>query len=212
MEYLAFLSIKNGMYLTEIYEALVIARAKEKTTCRDLTIEYRGSLKNEAIFLITRNSSVIAQFRMEEELLLRKDICFENWMNTDKIRKQLSRRTPKTSVMVQDMRHGMKKINVEAKVLETPMSSIVQTRYGNSARLTNAWVADETGKIKLCLWNEQADLVTVGDTVQIKNASVSIFKGERQLRLGRKSTITVLQKSIGEINQESATVDDRLYA
>jgi replication factor A1 len=58
--------------------------------------------------------------------------------------------------------------------------------------VTNAWVADETGRIKLCLWNEQADLVNVGDTVQIKNASVSTFKGERQLRLGKKGTVNVL--------------------
>ena len=88
----------------------------------------------------------------------------------------------------------MKKVNIEAKVLETPTPSTVQTRYGNSARVTNAWIADETGKIKLCLWNEQVDFVNVGDTVQIKNASVSTFKGERQLRLGKTGTVSVLQK------------------
>ena len=61
-------------------------------------------------------------------------------------------------------------------------------------RVTNAWIADETGKIKLCLWNEQVDFVNVGDTVQIKNASVSTFKGERQLRLGKTGTVSILQK------------------
>jgi len=99
-------------------------------------------------------------------------------MDTDKIRRQMNKQntSPKQSTLVQDLRHGMKKVNIEAKVLETPTPSTVQTRYGNSAKVTNAWIADETGKIKLCLWNEQVDFVTVGDTVQIKNASVSTFK------------------------------------
>lgn len=195
MEYLAFLSVKQGVYLSELYQALVVAREKGKTTCQNLVLEYRGRVKDEAIFLITKDSNVVVQFRIAEDLLLRKDICFENWMDTDKIRRQMNRQntSPKSSVLVQDLRHGMKKVNLEAKVLETPMPSTVQTRYGNSAKVTNAWIADETGKIKLCLWNEQVDFVNVGDTVQTKNASVSTFKGERQLRLGKTGTVIVLE-------------------
>jgi replication factor A1 len=215
MEYLAFLSVKQGIYLAELYQAMVVAREKGKTTCQNLIIEYRCSLKDEAVFLITKDTSVIAQFRVAEELLLRKNICFENWMDTDKIRRQMNRqsRTPRLSSLVQDLRHGMKKVNLEAKVLETPTPSTVQTRYGNSAKVTNAWIADETGKIKLCLWNEQADFVTVGDTVQIKNASVSIFKGERQLRLGRNGTVSVLQNRVDGREQIPETVaKNRIYA
>jgi replication factor A1 len=194
MEHLAFLSVKQGIYLAELYQAMVEAREKGKVKCQHLLVEYRCSVKDEAIFLITKDTKVVLQFRVAEELLLRKDICFENWMDTDKVRKQMNRQSisPKLSVLVQDLRHGMKKINIEAKVLEIPTPATVQTRYGNSARVTNAWVADETGRIKLCLWNEQADLVNVGDTVQIKNASVSTFKGERQLRLGKKGTVSIL--------------------
>ena len=195
MEYLAFLSVKQGVYLSELYQAMVAARQKGKTKCQNLVVEYRSSLKDDAIFLITKDSSIIAQFRVTEEFLQRKDICFENWMNTDKIRRQMNRQntSPKASTLVQDLRHGMKKVNIEAKVLETPTPATVQTRYGNSAKVANAWIADETGKIKLCLWNEQVDFVNVGDTVQIKNASVSTFKGERQLRLGKTGTVCVLQ-------------------
>lgn len=215
MEYIAFLSVKQGIYLAELYQAMVAAREKGKTTCQNLTVEYRGSLKDEAIFLITKGTSVIAQFRVAEELLLRKNICFENWMDTDKIRKQMNRqsRTPRLSSLVQDLRHGMKKVNLEAKVLETAKPSTVQTRYGNSATVTNAWIADETGKIKLCLWNEQADFVTVGDTVQIKNASVSTFKGERQLRLGKNGTVSVLQNRVDGMEQDpEAFAKYRIYA
>jgi hypothetical protein len=208
IEYLAFLSIKQGVYLAELYQAMVAARGKGKIICQNLTVEYRGSLKEEAIFLITKGTSVVAQFRFAEELLLRRNICFENWVDTDRIRKQLNAQnlTPKLSTLVQDMRHGMKRVNAEAKVLETSMPSTVQTRYGNSAMLTNALIADETGKIKLCLWNTQADFINVGDTIQIKNASVSTFKGERQLRLGKKGTVTILHNRIDELKQDPDAV------
>jgi replication factor A1 len=59
------------------------------------------------------------------------------------------------------------------------------------ANVANALVSDETGKIKLCLWNEQIGTVSVGDTVEIENASVSTFKGERQLRIGRKGVLRI---------------------
>jgi ssDNA-binding replication factor A large subunit len=59
--------------------------------------------------------------------------------------------------------------------------------------MANVYVEDESGKIKLCLWDEQIKSVTAGDIIQIKNASVATFKGEKQLRLGKTGTITVLR-------------------
>ena len=198
-EHLAFLSAKYNVYLAELFEAVVLARKTGEATCEELKIGYRGTTGTEAIILITREEKVVMQFRVEEELLLRKDVSFENWMDTDKIRKQISRQNNASALAksIVDLRHGMKKINVEAHVLETPKPTLVHTQYGNSAMVTNVWVGDDTGKIKLCLWNEQANLVTVGDTIQIKDASVSSFKGERQLRLGKKGTITLLQSTSG---------------
>src|SRR3972149_9586946 len=130
----------------------------------DLTIQYRGSINDDAIFLITKQTKVIVQFRVAEEFLLSKDIHFETWMNTDRIRKQIYKQNiePRVSTLIQDLRHGMKKVNVEAEVLENPKPSLVYTRYGNTATVTNAWIADETGKVKLCLWNEQANSLTEG--------------------------------------------------
>ncbi len=205
IETLAFLSVKHNIYVAELFEALVSAKEHGKTNCQDLSVEYRGCIKSECVFLITKFTSVIGQFRVPEEFLQRKNICFENWMDTDKIRKQIGRRQntgPRLCTLVQDLRHGMKKVNLEAEVLETAVPSIVYTHYGNSAKVTNVWIADETGKVRLCLWNEQSNSVAVGDMVQIKNATVSTFKGERQLRLGKTGTVTVLQ-TISKTNQQA---------
>jgi hypothetical protein len=194
IEQLAFLSVKHSVYLAELFQALVSARETGKSVCMELTVAYRGSINDEASFLITKHNNVVTQFHVAEEFLSKKNICFENWMDTDKIRKQMSRpnRASHLSILVQDLRHGMKRVTVEAEVLETPKPSLIHT-YGTSAMVTNAWIADETGKIKLCLWNEQANSVVEGDTIQIKNAAVSTFKGERLLRLGKTGIINVLQ-------------------
>ncbi len=205
--------MKHNVYLAELFQSLVSARETGESACMDLTITYRGSINNEAIFLITKSNKVLVQFRAAEEFLLRKDIPFESWMDTDKIRLQMSKQNPTSrSTLVQNLRHGMKKINIEAEVLETQKPQLVHTQYGNTVTLTNAMIADETGKVKLCLWNEQANSVNVGDTIQIKNASVATFKGERQLRLGKTGTITILQSRLTTAKQPVDISKNMVYA
>ncbi len=194
-EQLASLSVKYNVYPAELFNALVIAKEAGKACCEELAVEYRGSINGQAIFLIKKDNNVVVQFRVEEELLTRKDIRFENWMNTDKIRRQIAKQNPAepTSTLIKDLRIGMKKINLEAQVTEVPKPQMVHTQFGNSALLTNAVIEDETGKIKLSLWDQQVNVITPGDSVEIKNATVAAFKGEPQLRLGKNATITVTQ-------------------
>ena len=215
IEHLAFLSVKHGVFIEDLFRTLVKAREQGTAMCESLAVEYRGKIRKEEIFLITKDGKVVVQFRIAQEILLQKDMRFESWMNTDKIRKQLVKQNcgPNVSTMVQDLRHGMKKVTVEAEVLETPKPSLVHTRYGNSAMVTNAWIADETGKIKLCLWNEQANYITLGDFIQIKNASVTAFKGVRQLCLGKTGTVSVLRKQPSITRQQpKAIVENLIYA
>jgi len=52
--------------------------------------------------------------------------------------------------------------------------------------ISNITISDETGSITLPLWNDQIGLVSKGDLIQIENASVRRYKGERQLNIGYK--------------------------
>ncbi len=90
IEHLAFLSVKYYVYLSELYQALVSARRIGKSICGDLTVDYRGNINDQAIFLITKANIVVVQFRVTEEFLFRKNISFESWLDTDKIRKQVN--------------------------------------------------------------------------------------------------------------------------
>jgi hypothetical protein len=202
IEHLAFLSVKHSVYLSELYQALVSARQIGKSGCGDLTVEYRGMINDKAIFLITKGNMVVVQFRVAKEFLCRKNIRFESWLNTDKIRKQVDKQKPThASTYIQNLRHGMKKVNVEGKILETQKPMLINTQYGNRVLLTTALIADETGKVKLCLWGEIANSPVVGDIVQIKNASVRTFKGEKQLNLGKTGTLSILQDNLATAKQ-----------
>jgi len=87
----------------------------------------------------------------------------------------------------------MKQVSLKAKVVEIAKPRLVFTRFGNYASVANALIADETGTIKLCLWNEQIGSISLGDTVQIDNVNVSMFRGERQLRIGKKGTLSIME-------------------
>jgi replication factor A1 len=201
-ENLASLSVQYGVYPAELFQSLVNAKEHKKSQCQGLTVEYRGSVDGEAIFLIKQENSVLVQFRVAEETLLEKDMSFDNWMNSDKIQKQIAKQNPAQpmSFSIKDLRHGMKKVNLAAKVLQVEEPRMVHTQFGNSALLANAIIEDETGKIKLCLWDQQVKAVSVGDAIQISNASVATFKGEKQLRLGKTGAVTVSQagNSVGK--------------
>jgi replication factor A1 len=199
IEHLAFLSVKHNVYLSELYRALVSARANGKSTCGDLTLDYRGIINTQAVFLITKASKVIMQFKVAEEFLLRKNISFESWLDTDKVRRQVAKQSLVFDLMfIQSLRRGMKKVNLKAEVLEVEEPQVVNTQYGSRVKVTEVWIADETGKVKVCLWGEQVNLPIIGDIVQIKGASVKVFKGENLLSLGRSGTLSILRPLLAD--------------
>ncbi len=194
---LAFISAQNDVYPTELFEALVQSREDGKKTVGELTIEHRGDVNNQAIFLITKEGKVIAQFRVPEETLSRTDVSFDSSMASGRVRKEIARQNPApTHLKVEDLRVGMKKINVTATVTEVSEPSKVHTQFRDNAIVSNAVVEDDTGKILLCLWDQQVNTVHIGDYVEVKNAHVAMFKGEKQLRLGKNGTVTILEKPL----------------
>jgi len=48
----------------------------------------------------------------------------------------------------------------------------------------------------MSLWNKQIKLVSKGDLIKIGNSKVVSFRGERQLRIGRSGSLSVIQASV----------------
>jgi len=93
---------------------------------------------------------------------------------------------------IKDLKNGMKRVEVEAKVLGKSAPREVTSRYKDETyRVAEATVGDETGQIKLTLWNDQIEQVNENNTVKVENGYVTSFKGEIQLNVGRYGKLTV---------------------
>ena len=90
---------------------------------------------------------------------------------------------------ITELRAGMKRVNVKAKIIEIPPRRLVQTMWGGRSYVSNAKIKDETGSITLSLWNNQIGRFNVGDGVEIENGVVTNFAGKLQLRLRKNSQL-----------------------
>jgi len=195
-EYLAFLSAKYGVDPGGLFSALILAEEGKKSVCGDLSIERRGETRDKVMFLILTSSKVVAQLSVFKQFLLEKGHPIRDFMETEKIRRFLAKKAGQSSGLpIRDLRSGMTQVCLKAKVLEIPKPNLVYTRYGNYASVANALIADETGTIRLCLWNEQIRCISAGDTIQIENARASTFRGQRQLNIGKKGLLSSVDES-----------------
>ena len=63
------------------------------------------------------------------------------------------------------------------------------TRYGDPYKVIEATIKDDTGEIKLTLWNEDIEKVRVGTKLKIGNGYTNSFLGEVKLNIGRYGTM-----------------------
>ena len=87
---------------------------------------------------------------------------------------------------IEELKNGMKDVNVEGKVLEKTATREVTSRYKNETyQVATVVIDDGTGKIKLTLWNEQIEQVSENNTVKVENGYITSFRGEIQLNVGK---------------------------
>jgi len=91
---------------------------------------------------------------------------------------------------VQNLQPGMSHVNITVKVLTTSGSTQLVTSGGVDHEIVELEVGDESGSIKLVLWDEKIipDLKK-DDTVSIENGFVTSFKGSWRINVGRYGTI-----------------------
>ncbi|MHC3129882.1 MAG: hypothetical protein IBV52_07400 [Candidatus Bathyarchaeota archaeon] len=195
LEYLALISMKYGIDSNDFFNSFVEAWGRQESTCKSLLIECRKKTRDKAVFLITKGFKVVAQFPIPK-YILEETNPLKEFASTRTPRRTIPKRIKIEHPRIVDLTFGMNRINLKARVIEIPKPKSVFTRFGNFATVTNAKVTDETGIIQLPLWNQQIATVSVGDTIQVENARVVTFRGERQLRLGRGGQLSVIEKCV----------------
>jgi replication factor A1 len=191
LENLARIAMLHKVDSNEFFDRIVEAWNHDGSECGQLTIKCRKRTRNSAIFLFTNSRKVEAQFPISNATLQGKN-QLESYTETILARTSVKNFEGVTS-KIGDLKVGMKKVSLKAEVLEIPKSKIVYTRYGTTACVSNTLIRDETGSMKMSLWNQQIDMVHKGDVVDVKNGEVAWFSGEKQLRLGKGGSLSVIE-------------------
>ena len=186
LEHLINISHKHDIDPHELLKSFFKAEKRNNARCGSLKIVLRQRTDDHSIFLLTRETEIISQVSI-------KNILWENPFKTKRVYSKLvdftqhfiKAHTPPSSII--ELQKGMKKVNLRAKVTEKPETVLRHSRYnGNRVSLCVAMVADYSGSIRLPLWNEQINAVSVGDEIDIKNAHITMFRGLLQIVPSRK--------------------------
>ena len=205
LKYLALIAVKYNINPRRFFDCIKEAYEEEsRIKLKNLNVTCRGKKVDSAIFLFTEGSEVIAQFPISTIFLqkvnfqrgydLKNDFQRENdlkiYMDNIQARQLLTRKV--INPKIKDLRAGMKKIHLKAKVLEIPEPNLVYTRLFTQAYVSNILLGDETGTIRMSLWNRQINMVSKDDMIEVENGKVASFRGQLQLRLGRKGCLNVI--------------------
>ncbi len=90
---------------------------------------------------------------------------------------------------IKDLTPQSKRVDVGAKVLEVSEPKDIPGKFGNSRKVAEATISDETGAIVLSLWDNQIGSVAKDDVIEIKNGYVSLVRGHMRLNVGKYGTL-----------------------
>jgi hypothetical protein len=192
-EYLAVLSAKHSVDPDQLFQALASTKERQRSMCGNLSIECRGRIGERRIFLMMDGSMVVAQVRLREGFLSEKTNPISKFMDSERLRRYKAKKDACVFRLsaISDLHVGMRRVNLTARVLNICEPHSIITRFGNPGFLADSLIGDSSGTMKLVLWGEQIGSVSVGDTVQIINARVLSFRGEKQLQVGRSGALRV---------------------
>ncbi|MCS7123381.1 MAG: OB-fold nucleic acid binding domain-containing protein [Candidatus Aenigmarchaeota archaeon] len=131
--------------------------------------------------------------KAEEKRKLFKDFISEKGIYL-LVARELGIDIEKNFVEIKNLINGMKNVSFIGRIFK--ISEIKEIR---SWKVANIFIGDNTGYIKIPLWNEQCEIlktIKVGDVVEVNKAYVkeNVY-GDIEVSLGRFSSIRVLNKN-----------------
>jgi replication factor A1 len=110
---------------------------------------------------------------------------------------------------IEDLSLGLSDVNLAGRVLSTDSVRTFDRDDGSEGRVANLSLGDPTGRIRVTLWDEQADLATeyaAGDTVEVVDGYVRERDGTLELHVGNRGTVEAVDDDI-EYVPDTADID-----
>ena len=84
------------------------------------------------------------------------------------------------------------KITVEGKIEGKTDKRTINTKAGTQVDTCNAFLVDDSGKIKIQFWGDEVDKIQDGLNIRITNGYTNSFKGEVSLTKGKYGSMEIL--------------------
>ena len=172
---------KHNLDPNQLVDTFIEALKKKRSYCGSLMVTCRKADHDSATFLIEKEEKVVWQSKINLESIRNPDI--RDYIHNISIPVNVTKTQYLQNQKINELRFGMKGITVRGKITEIPPIKSVVTRWGSKSCVSNVTITDETGSIRLALWNKQVNQVRIGDTVELTNCYVSRYGSNPQLRL-----------------------------
>jgi replication factor A1 len=106
-------------------------------------------------------------------------------------------------VKIGDVKALEKHINATFKVLERSEEREISTKSGDSHRVCDFTVADDTGSITMTLWNEDIDFIEDGEVFKLSNGFVNVFQNSLRLSKGKYGELAKDETDLSEVDTEN---------
>lgn len=110
---------------------------------------------------------------------------------------------------IKELNAGQGNVEVEGTIKEIGETRTFN-KFGKDLSVANAILQDDSGSIKLTLWNDDVNRFKDGDKIKVVNGYVNEFQGEKQLTSGKFGSIekvegnSTAQKSAPEESTEDS--------
>ncbi|SEW21069.1 single-stranded DNA binding protein [Natrinema salifodinae] len=111
---------------------------------------------------------------------------------------------------VEDLSLGLSNVNLVGLVLDTDSVRTFDRDDGSEGRVSNLVLGDETGRIRVTLWDDQADLATEFDpdeTAEVIDGYVKERDGQLELHVGNRGAVEAVDEEV-EYVPESTPIED----
>jgi GNAT superfamily N-acetyltransferase len=117
---------------------------------------------------------------------------YPHW-NGNYYEKRITSGFPSAMATIETLRPGQNQVVVEGQI-ETMQSprTVFSRKTGEELRVVNAILSDDTGSIRLVLWNDQIRQVNQHSRIRIENGYVREYRDDLQLGVGEWGIIITL--------------------
>ena len=185
--YLLTVAEKYGFDRSQFLKCFPRAWAHGKSSYNGVLVERRMKTENDALFLVTQHNTILAQITLTETVV--KSLSHANLESFPWNESTLSERVGygPTIMHISNIKKNTRWATLKAKVVDKSKTKGVYSKFdGSPQKLSTATISDNTGSIKLLLWNDQINNVSIGDLVQIENGRVKMYRGQFQVHIGKK--------------------------